>query len=114
VRLMHDLAKTHVSFDDPSGVAGWPAAGDGALAQRGWPGWAGGRACPARLPVRSERPGEGGCVVTRMIAGADSIDDMGLLCRRAMRALCGGMLAPSTLGPFLRAFTWRNELSWRR
>src|SRR5262249_60207776 len=39
-----------------------------------------------------------------MVAGADSIDDMDLLRHGAMRRLCAGVRAPSTLGTFLRAF----------
>ncbi len=45
-----------------------------------------------------------------MIAGADSIDDMDLLRHGAMPALFGGVRAPSTLGSFLRSFTWGNVL----
>jgi hypothetical protein len=45
-----------------------------------------------------------------MIAGADSIDDMGLLRHGALPGLFGGVRAPSTLGSFLRAFTWGNVL----
>ena len=45
-----------------------------------------------------------------MIAGADSVDDMDLLRYGAMPALFGGIRAPSTLGSFLRAFTWGNVL----
>ncbi len=40
--------------------------------------------------------------------GADSIDDLGLLRHGAMPALFGGVRAPSTLGSFLRSFTWGN------
>jgi hypothetical protein len=49
-----------------------------------------------------------------MIAGADSIDDMDLLRHGAMPALFGGVRAPSTLGSFLRAFTWGNVLQLGR
>jgi hypothetical protein len=45
-----------------------------------------------------------------MIAGADSIDDMDLLRHGAMPGLFGGIGAPSTLGSFLRSFTWGNVL----
>jgi hypothetical protein len=48
------------------------------------------------------------CLVAGMIAGADSIDDIGLLRHGAMPALSGGIRAPSTLGSFLRSFTWGN------
>jgi hypothetical protein len=45
-----------------------------------------------------------------MVAGADSIDDMGLLRHGGMPVLFGGTRAPSTLGSFLRALTWGNVL----
>ena len=41
-----------------------------------------------------------------MVAGADSIDDMDLLRHGGMDRLFGGVRAPSTLGTFLRAFTF--------
>ena len=43
-----------------------------------------------------------------MAAGADSIDDMDVLRHGAMGELFGGVRAPSTLGSFLRSFTWGN------
>ena len=43
-----------------------------------------------------------------MAAGADSIDDMGLLRHGAMSTLFGGVRAPSTLGSHLRSYTWGN------
>jgi hypothetical protein len=54
------------------------------------------------------------CLVAGMIGGADSIDDMDLLRHGAMPALFGGVRAPSTLGSFLRAFTWGMSCSWGR
>jgi hypothetical protein len=50
------------------------------------------------------------CLVAGMIGGADSIDGLGLLRHGAMPALFGGIRAPSTLGSFLRSFTWGNVL----
>ncbi len=41
-----------------------------------------------------------------MVAGADSIDDMALLRHGAVRSLFSGVRAPSTLGTFLRSFTF--------
>ncbi len=54
--------------------------------------------CNAHLKV----PG----LVAGMVAGADSIDDMGLLRHGAMGRLFAGMRAPSTLGTFLRSMTF--------
>ena len=45
-------------------------------------------------------------LVAGMVAGADSIDDMALLRHGGMRKLFAGTYAPSTLGSFLRAFTF--------
>ena len=45
-------------------------------------------------------------LVAGMVAGADSIDDMGLLRHGAMGALFDRPYAPSTLGSFLREFTF--------
>jgi hypothetical protein len=41
-----------------------------------------------------------------MVAGADSIDDMALLRHGGMRRVFACVYAPSTLGSFLRAFTF--------
>ena len=54
------------------------------------------------------------CLVAGMAAGADSIDDMGVLRHGAMPALFGGIRAPSTLGSFLRSFTWGNVLQLQK
>src|SRR5260221_7932970 len=43
-----------------------------------------------------------------MAAGADSIDDMDVLRHGAMGEMFAGVRAPSTLGSFLRSFTWGN------
>jgi hypothetical protein len=45
-------------------------------------------------------------LVAGMVAGADSIDDMDLLRHGGMARLFGGVRAPSTLGTFLRSFTF--------
>jgi hypothetical protein len=45
-------------------------------------------------------------LIAGMIAGADSIDDMDLLRHGAMKRLFSAVRAPSTLGTFLRAFTF--------
>ena len=58
------------------------------------------------------RPGRGNAqqkvpaLVAGMIAGAGSIDDMDLLRHGGMSRLVTGVRAPSTLGTFLRSFTF--------
>jgi hypothetical protein len=62
--------------------------------------------------VKIDKPGGGfarlkvPALVAGMIAGADSIDDMALLRHGAMGRLFTGVRAPSTLGTFLRTFTF--------
>jgi Transposase DDE domain group 1 len=106
VRLLHSLAKTQASFDDPNLVSHAGLVPVMALAQR---------AGLADLVAEHVRPGGGcgvnahlkvPCLVAGMTAGADSIDDMGLLRHGAMSTLFGGVRAPSTLGSHLRCYTW--------
>jgi len=66
------------------------------------------RACGVNAPAKIA------CLAAGMAAGADSIDDMGLLRHGAMPALFGGVRAPSTLGSFLRSFTWGNVLQLQK
>jgi Transposase DDE domain group 1 len=108
VRLLHSLAKTHASFDDPNLVSHAGLVPVMALAHRAGLG---------DLVAEHVRPGgECGvnahlkipCLVAGMAAGADSINDMGLLRHGAMDVLFGGVRAPSTLGSHLRCYTWGN------
>jgi hypothetical protein len=108
MRLLHVLARTHASFDDPNIVSRAGLVPVMALAQR---------AGLADLVAEHVRPGgdcgvnahlKVPCLVAGMIAGADSIDDMDLLRHGALPDLFGGVRAPSTLGSHLRSFTWGN------
>ncbi|MCY0924601.1 MULTISPECIES: hypothetical protein [unclassified Streptomyces] len=45
-------------------------------------------------------------IVGGMVAGGDSIDGLDVLRHDGLPKLFGGVRAPSTLGTFLRAFTW--------
>ncbi len=106
MQLSHVARVRSARFDDPTlvGVAGLvPAlalaqrAGLGELARRhvsvpGGPGAAAGAKVSA--------------LVAGMVAGADSIADMDLLRHGGMDRLFEGVRAPSTLGTFLRAFTF--------
>src|SRR6478752_2608592 len=114
MRLLHVLARTHASFDDPNLVSRAGLVPVMALAQR---------AGLAGLVAEHVRPGgdcgvnahlKVPCLVAGMVAGADSIDDMDLLRHGAMPALFGGIRAPSTLGSFLRSFTWGNVLQLQK
>ena len=110
MRLLHELAKIHATFDDPHLVSRAGLIPVMALAQRAGLGdlveghVRPGRPCGVNAQVKVP------CLVAGMIAGADSIDDMDLLRHGAMPGLFGGIRAPSTLGSFLRSFTWGNVL----
>ena len=93
MRLLHSLARTHASFDDPNLVSRAGLVPVMALAQR---------AGLTELVAEQVRPGgpcgvnapvKIGCLVAGMIGGADSIDDMDLLRHGAMPALFGGIRA---------------------
>jgi hypothetical protein len=110
MRLLHSLARTYASFDDPNLVSHSGLVPVMALAQS---------AGLADLVAGHVRPGgecgvnadlKVGCLVAGMAAGADSIDGMGLLRHGAMTSLFGGVRAPSTLGSHLRSYTWGNVL----
>jgi hypothetical protein len=108
VRLSHDLLKTHASFDDRHLVSHAGLVPLLGLAERA------GLAALVREHVRVSGPCgvnaalKAGCLIAGMSAGADSIDDMGVLRHGALPALFAGIRAPSTLGSFLRSFTWGN------
>jgi hypothetical protein len=108
VRLSHDPAKTHASFDDLNLVSGAGLVPVAALAERA------GLAALIRDHVSVAGPCgvnadlKTACLVAGMAAGADSIGDMDVLRHGAMPELFGGIRAPSTLGSFLRSFTWGN------
>lgn len=108
MRLLHGLAKTRASFDDPNLVSHAGLVPVMALAERAGLG---------ALTAEHVRPGgESGvnahlkvpCLVAGMAAGADSIDDMDVLRHGAMDTLFGEVRAPSTLGSHLRSYTWGN------
>jgi hypothetical protein len=106
--LSHSPGLTWASFDDPNLVSHGGLVPVMALA---------GRAGLPDLLEEHVRPGgecgvnahlKIGCLVAGMAAGADSIDDMGLLRHGAMDVLFGGVRAPSTLGSHLRSYAWGN------
>jgi hypothetical protein len=108
VRLLHGLARTHASFDDPNLVSRAGLVPVMALAQRaGLPGLVAGHVRPAG-PCGVNAVLKIPCLVAGMAAGADSIDDMDLLRHGALPGLFAGIRAPSTLGSHLRSYTWGN------
>ena len=114
MRLLHDLAKIHATFDDPHLVSQAGLVPVMALAHRAGLGDLAGEHVRIGRPCGVNAHLKVACLVAGMIAGADSIDDMGLLRHGAMPGLFGGVRAPSTLGSFLRAFTWGNVLQLQK
>src|SRR6266851_813146 len=106
--MSHDPPKISACFDDPNLVSRAGLVPVMSLAERA------GLAALAREQVRIAGPcgvnaeAKIGCVVAGMAAGADSIEDMDVLRHGAMPDLFDGIRAPSTLGSFLRSFTWWN------
>jgi hypothetical protein len=106
MRVSHSFPAISETFDDPNLVSCAGLAPTMALAQRA--GLA--DLVSSTLTLKAE----GGvnahlkvpALVAGMVAGADSIDDMDLLCHGGMRRLFTGIRAPSTLGTFLRTFTF--------
>ena len=105
MRLSHARAAVGARFDDPNLVSCAGLVPVMALAQR----------CGlAALLERMSIAAKGGAnaaakilaLVAGMVCGADSIDDMDLLRHGGMGRLFRDVRAPSTLGTFLRLFTF--------
>jgi len=103
MRVCHGFS---AQFDDPNLVSCAGLAPVLQLAERAGLGALVGEhvhlAKPGGVNAHLKVPG----LVAGMVTGADSIDDMGLLRHGAMDALFRGVRAPSTLGTFLRSFTF--------
>jgi hypothetical protein len=106
VRLSHARRAISVRFDDPNLVSCAGLVPVMALAQRC--GLAG--LLTERLTIAAKGGANAAAkvlaLVAGMVCGADSIDDMDLLRHGGMGRLFDGVRAPSTLGTFLRAFTF--------
>ncbi len=106
MRVSHAAGQVSARFDDPNlvscgGLAPVLALGrrcglHALVAEHVRVGGAGGANAQVKVPA----------LVAGMVAGADSIDDMDLLRHGAMGRLFTGVRAPSTLGTFLRSFTF--------
>jgi hypothetical protein len=106
VRLSHTLRATSAAFDDPNLVSAGGLVPVLALAES-----AGLRdLADEHLSVPTDKGANAGLKVASlvggMVAGADSIDDMALLRHGGMGRVFAHAYAPSTLGSFLRAFTF--------
>jgi hypothetical protein len=102
MQLSHTLSAMSVAFDDPNLVASAGLVPVLALSRR-----CGLHDAGASLTVPSANAAvKITAVVAGMVVGADSIDDLDRLRHGGMGRLFGGIRAPSTLGTFLRAFTF--------
>jgi DDE family transposase len=106
VRLFHTLAATSATFDDPNLVSSGGLLPAVALAESGGLR----QLADEHLSVPGDKGANAGLkvasLVAGMVAGADSIDDMALLRHGGMARLFSRAYAPSTLGSFLRAFSF--------
>ena len=106
MQLSHTYSALSAAFDDPSLVSSAGLVPVLAMAER-----AGLRTlAEQRLGVPTDKGAHAGgkvaTLVAGMIAGADSIEDMDLLRHGGMARLFTGIYAPSTLGSFLRSFSF--------
>ena len=95
-----------VVFDDPNLVSCAGLAPVLQLAERAGLQDLAGAHVRIGTPGGANARGKIPALVAGMIAGADSIEDMALLRHGAMDRLFTGVRAPSTLGTFLRTFTF--------
>ena len=106
MRLSHTLGRTSVAFDDPNLVSAGGLVPVLALAESA--GLA--ELADEHVSVPGDKGANAGLKVASliggMVAGADSIDDMALLRHGGMGRIFARAYAPSTLGSFLRAFTF--------
>lgn len=106
MKLSHTSRATSVAFDDPNLVSAGGLVPVLALAES-----AGLRdLADQHLSVPTDKGANAGLKVASlvggMVAGADSIDDLALLRHGGMGRIFARAYAPSTLGSFLRAFTF--------
>ncbi len=106
MQLSHTLGATSAVFDDPNLVSSAGLVPSLGLAES-----AGLRdLADQHLSVPTDKGANPGLkvasLVAGMVAGADSIDDMALLRHGGMSRVFARAYAPSTLGSFLRAFTF--------
>jgi hypothetical protein len=106
MQLSHTRPVAGASFDEPNLVSSSGLVPLVALAEQAGLG----RLADQRLSLPTDKGANAGrkvaALVAGMVAGADSIDDLALLRHGGMKKIFDGCYAPSTLGQFLRAFTF--------
>jgi DDE family transposase len=106
MQLSHDTVRVSAVFDEPNLVSCAGLAPVVALAERAGLSRLVADILTLSAPAGVNAPVKVGALVAGMVAGADSIEDMDLLRHGGMRRLFAGIRAPTTLGAFLRAFTF--------
>jgi hypothetical protein len=106
VQLSHTRPVKSAVFDDPNLVSSAGLVPVMALATRAGLAVLADRHLSVPTDKGANAGGKVSALVAGMVAGADSIDDMALLRHGAMGRVFDRTYAPSTLGSFLRAFTF--------
>src|SRR3954449_1492612 len=106
MQLSHTRPVVSVAFDEPNLVSSAGLVPLMALARKAGLG----ELADERMTVPTDKGANAGLklssLVAGMAAGADSIEDMALLRHGGMGRVFTGAYAPSTLGSFLRSFTF--------
>src|SRR3712207_3633408 len=106
MRLFHTVGRTSAVFDDPNLVSAAGLVPVLALADRAGLH----ELAEEHLTVPTDKGANSGLkvcsLVAGMVAGADSIDDMAVPRHSGMGRVFARAYAPSTLGSFLRTFTF--------
>jgi len=117
VRASHTAAGVSARFDEPNLVACAGLVPVLRLAERAGLH----EAADQRIRLAQEAGSTGAnpaakivSMVAGMVAGADSIDDVGVIRHAALSKLFTGIRAPSTLGTFLRGLPGGMCASWTR
>ena len=110
MRLSHAGRAVDAVFDDPNLVSCAGLVPVMRLAEQVDLAGLVGRRVRQDLSTGSNPGGKAAAIVAGMAAGADSIDDLDVLRHGGRHRLFGGVYAPSTLGAFLRFFTWGHTL----
>ncbi|RQX05300.1 IS1380 family transposase [Micromonospora inaquosa] len=110
VRLLHGRRGVDAVFDDPNLVSCAGLVPVMRLAEQVDLAGLVARRVRPDLSTGANAGGKAAAIVAGMAAGADSITDLDVLRHGGMGALFDGVYAPSTLGSFLRFFTWGHTL----
>lgn len=108
MQVSHAAGKTHAIFDDDHVIAYAGLVPVMRLAERCDLAGLAAEHVSVAGPCGVNAPAKISSIVAGMAAGADSIDGLDLLRHGGMSKLFDQVRAPSTLGSFLRGFTWGN------